>query len=40
MLYFVKVVSFEKNQNKKHAKVQNFMQFHRKILSLQPLIFY
>ncbi len=27
-------------QNKKHAKVQNFMQIHSKILSLHALIFY
>ncbi len=29
-----------KNINKKHAKVQNFMQIDTKILSLQPLILY
>jgi len=27
-------------QNKKHAKVQKFMQIDSKILSLHPLIFY
>ena len=30
----------QKNQNKKHAKVQNFMLIDSKILSLHPLIFY
>jgi hypothetical protein len=29
-----------KNENKKHAKVQNFMQIATNILSLQALILY
>lgn len=33
-------VFLSKNRNKKHAKVQKFMQIDCKILSLQPLILY
>ena len=34
------MVGILKIQNKKHAKVQNFMQIDCKILSLHALIFY